>query len=193
MELFFALIALSGRARPWVWGVMRFVQFGFAFLLNFPDLTCAMLLFHLFTFDPGWVPSRKRPEAATLYYDGTCALCHGVVRFLLAEDPVGYLRFSPLQGEHFAKALPADMRKGLPDSIVLIIDDNILFESDAFICCMELQGGLWKLIAYISMPVPKKLLDWGYQFIGSRRYRVFGRKQEFCPIVSPKLKERFAL
>lgn len=193
VELFFALFALSGRARPWIWSVMLIVQFGFAFLLNFPDLTLAMLFFHFFTFDPGWIPPRRQTGTATLYYDGTCALCHGVVRFLLAEDRKGCLRFSPLQSEHSAKAIPADKRDDLPDSIVLVAETDILLESDAVIRCMELQGGLWKLLAWVMTAVPKTFRDWGYRFVGSRRYRIFGRKQESCPIVSRELRDRFGL
>jgi hypothetical protein len=55
VELFFALAALSPRLRPWAWSAMLGVQVGFALLLNFADLTTAMLLFHLFTFDPAWL------------------------------------------------------------------------------------------------------------------------------------------
>ena len=101
VELLFAPIVLFRRARPWMWSAMLVVQFGFAFLLNFADLTIAMLLFHLFTFDPAWVRDRKLPLQATLFYDGTCALCHGIVRLILAEDTEGRIRLSPLQSEYF--------------------------------------------------------------------------------------------
>lgn len=55
LEVLFAPLALSRTLRPWIWGGMLAVQLGFALLLNFADLTCAMLLFHLFTWDPRWL------------------------------------------------------------------------------------------------------------------------------------------
>ncbi|HUP92960.1 MAG TPA: hypothetical protein VM074_12000 [Solimonas sp.] len=62
IEFLFVFLALSRRLRPWAWGAMLIVQFGFAFLLDFADLTFAMLLFHLFTFDPAWVAPAREPE-----------------------------------------------------------------------------------------------------------------------------------
>lgn len=58
VELLFAPLALSSRLRPWLWGIMLVVQFGFLTLLNFADLTFPMLLVHLLTFDPRWLPQR---------------------------------------------------------------------------------------------------------------------------------------
>ena len=59
VEISFAPLALSRRLRPWLWGLMFGVQLGFATLLSFPDLTIAMLLFHLLTFDPKWLLARS--------------------------------------------------------------------------------------------------------------------------------------
>ncbi len=146
IELFFAPLALIARARPWLWGGMLFVQFGFAFLLNFPDLTIAMLLFHLFTFDPGWIRPKRAPEGTTLFYDGGCALCHGTVRFLLAEERPGSIRFAPIRGEAFEKSLSEAERSALPDTFVY--KEQGLpprLESDAALRCAEAAGGLWRL------------------------------------------------
>ena len=142
VELLFAPIVLFRRARPWMWSAMLVVQFGFAFLLNFADLTIAMLLFHLFTFDPAWVRDRKLPSQATLFYDGTCALCHGIVRLILAEDTEpAASRLSPLQSEYFKSELTPLEGAGLPDSIVLMSDDGLLMEADATIRILKMLGG----------------------------------------------------
>ena len=108
IEVLFAPLALSRRLRPWLWGGMLVVQFGFAFLLNFADLTLAMLLFHVFTFDPAWLPAPKAAAREQVYYDGHCGLCHRVVRFILAEDAQRHFRLGALQGSGFAAALDAD-------------------------------------------------------------------------------------
>src|SRR5207244_4215573 len=93
VELLFAPVVLWSKARPWLWLAMLIVQFGFLFLLNFADLTLGMLLFHLLTFDPDWIQARCFDREEILYYDGNCALCHGFVRLLLAEERTGTLRY----------------------------------------------------------------------------------------------------
>ena len=52
IELLYAPLALIAKLRPWLWNSMLLVQFGFLMLLDFPDLTFGMLVFHLLTFDP---------------------------------------------------------------------------------------------------------------------------------------------
>lgn len=54
-ELTFAPLALVRRARPWVWLLMVAMHLGLLVLIDFADLTLAMLLLHVFTFDPGWL------------------------------------------------------------------------------------------------------------------------------------------
>jgi predicted DCC family thiol-disulfide oxidoreductase YuxK len=192
VEFLFAGLALFGRLRPWAWGAMLFVQFGFAFLLSFPDLTCAMLLFHLFTVDPGWVGPARRPQSAILFFDGTCALCHGTVRFLLAEDRACRLSFSPLQGQLIHTTLPHDVIAGLPDSIVLVTSEGEwLIESDAVLRCLQMLGGLWTMLGFALWGVPRPLRDGAYRAIGRSRYTLFGRKPEVCPLMPEELRDRF--
>ncbi len=192
VEFLFAGLALFGRLRPWAWGAMLFVQFGFAFLLSFPDLTCAMLLFHLFTFDPGWVAATRRPRSAILFFDGTCALCHGTVRFLLAEDRQRRLSFSPLQGQKIHATLPPETIARLPDSIVLVTEDGErLIESDAVLRCLQMLGGLWTLLGFALLAVPRPLRDLGYRLVGARRYALFGRMRDACPLMPEELRSRF--
>ena len=54
--------------------------------LNFADLTAPMLLFHLLTFDPKWIPTKQSDAQEWIFYDGTCGLCHRVVRFVLVAE-----------------------------------------------------------------------------------------------------------
>ncbi|HEY8944686.1 MAG TPA: hypothetical protein VIM73_10510, partial [Polyangiaceae bacterium] len=96
LELLFLPLALVARVRPWLWGALFAMHLGLIVLIDFADLSGAMLLFHLFTFDPAWVPRRGKPAPERVYYDGQCGLCHGAVRLLLAEDRDGSaFRFSP--------------------------------------------------------------------------------------------------
>lgn len=191
VELLFAPAALWPKARPWLWLAMLLVQFGFLLLLNFADLTVGMLLFHLFTFNPAWIGARRFKPTEVLYYDGGCALCHGFTRFCLAEERTGTLRYAPLQGAHFRTNIPEAMRNGLPDSLILRTDDGTLHvRSEAVIRVMEAFGGLWTVAARLLRLVPRPLRDAGYNVVASLRYRMFGRTQEACPVVTSDLRRR---
>jgi predicted DCC family thiol-disulfide oxidoreductase YuxK len=191
VELLFAPLALWPKARPWLWSAMLLIQFGFLFLLNFADLTIGMLLFHLFTFDPAWIPARAFKRGEVLYYDGKCALCHGFVKFCLVEERTGTLRYAPLQGSHFQAAVSEEIRRTLPDSLVLRTDDGALYvRSDAVIRVMESLGGQWTALAGLLRLLPRPLRDAGYKVVAALRYRVFGSAPEACPIVAPALHGR---
>lgn len=191
VELLFAPIALWSRARPWVWLSMLIIQFGFLFLLNFADLTTGMLLFHLFTFNPAWIPARPFARGEVLYYDGSCAMCHGFVRFLLAEERTGTLRYAPLQSAGFAASVPEKVRASLPDSLVLRTQDGQLYlRSDAVVRVMASMGGLWNALATLLRFVPRPLRNLAYDAVGGMRYRLFGRTSEACPLMPAHLRAR---
>ncbi len=194
VELLFAPIALWPRARPWAWLAMLVIQFGFLFLLNFADLTIAMLLFHLFTFDPAWIPARQFKRGEVLYYDGNCAMCHGFVRFLLAEERSATLHYAPLQGTHFETNVPESQRAGLPDSLIFRTEDGTLhLRSSAVIQILQKLGGLWLVAGWLLRIVPRPLRDRAYDIVGAVRYRIFGRAPDVCPIVTPRLRTRIVV
>jgi predicted DCC family thiol-disulfide oxidoreductase YuxK len=136
-------------------------------------------------------PPMKARAPETLFYDGTCGLCHGAVRFVLAKDrtPGGAFRFAPLGGETFKKALPnaAD----LPDSLVLLTEDGrVLTRSRAVLHIGQRLGGLWGTLARVVGIVPRALLDRGYDAVARVRHRLFARPQNACPIAPRELRSR---
>jgi predicted DCC family thiol-disulfide oxidoreductase YuxK len=188
IELLFAPLALWSRARPWLWGGMLLVQFGFAALLRFPDLTAAMILFHVLTLDPGWL-KRKSLAGVTVFYDGQCALCHGTVRFLIAEDTSADLRYAPLSGETHTRLLP-DAATHPASMIVRTPNGSTLIEDDAVVYLLDHLGGLWRALTMASRFLPKSLRRAAYRFIGDRRYRLFGTAKESCPVTPAHLQRR---
>lgn len=192
VEFLFAPLALFARLRPWLWSAMLAIQFGFAFLLNFADLTLAMLLFHFFTFDPAWIAPKAAVRTETIYYDGSCGLCHRVVRFVLAEDRGGALRLGPLQGAAFAAALPDSQRHALPDSFVVLREDgSVLLRSAAAAHILQRLGGLWRLLGILLECVPRALRDTVYDAVGRSRQKWFARPDALCPFVPEHLRDRF--
>ncbi len=194
VELLFAPIVLWKAARAWMWLAMLLIQFGFLFLLNFADLTIGMLLFHMFTFNPSWLPGKPFASGDVLYYDGKCAMCHGFVRFLLAEERTATLRFAPLQGRSFAAEVSEQDRRRLPDSLVFRSADGILLvRSEAVVRMLLHVGGLWTLLGHALRVIPLRLRDLGYDIIGAVRYRLFGARPDMCPLIPPGLRSRVSL
>jgi predicted DCC family thiol-disulfide oxidoreductase YuxK len=137
------------------------------------------------------------PSASTqpelLFYDGHCGLCHRTVLFVLHHDPAGRaFRFAPLQGETFQSRVPAERRAGLPDSIVVRTnEDALLVRSSAFIHILRRLGGGWNFLASVLSLFPRAIRDAAYDFIARVRFRIFGRRDDVCPVTPPELRARF--
>jgi predicted DCC family thiol-disulfide oxidoreductase YuxK len=131
-------------------------------------------------------------EYDILFYDGHCGLCHGAVKFVLRHDREGRLRFAPLQGETFQERVSSDRRTGLPDSVVVLTAKGDLFvRSDAFLHIFLQLGGGWRMLAKALGIVPRAIRDAVYNFVARIRYRIFGRRDDLCPLVPAALRERF--
>ena len=209
-ELAFPLLALSRRTRPIAWTALFALHLGLFVLVDFADLTLGMVMVHLFTFDPAWLPARRTKAASTAYdtdvgatnrasdaptrvfFDGGCALCHRLVRFVLAECRNGVFVFSPLQGSSAARAFTAEQRARLPDSVVVqTADGRVLLRSSGVLRVLDSLGGAWRVLAWIFRVIPRPLRDLGYDLVARVRYRIFGRKSGSCPLMPPRSRHRF--
>ena len=194
LELCFAPLALVRRLRPWLWLAMVGMHASLILVIDFADLSLAMLLVHAFTFDPAWVRAREAAgnEPLVLYYDGACGLCHRTVRFLLAEDRAGALRFAPLDSESFRRAVPDDERRALPDSLVLRTEDGTLrVRSDAVLEAALALGGFWRVAAGMLRQLPASPRDRIYDLVAGVRHRLFAPPTDACPLVPDSLRQRF--
>lgn len=193
VELLYAPLLLIRPLRFWLWLAMLLVQVGFLFLLNFPDLTIGMLLFHLFTFDPAWVPHRPI-RGGQLFYDGECGLCHRVVRFVLAEDRDASFRFAPLHGATFMTSVPDAIRHSLPDSFVIVTPTGtVLTRSNAVVYLLQSLGGLWLIAAMLLAWLPESMRDALYNLMGRHRQKLFRKPAGSCPLMTAALRKRFAM
>ena len=137
--------------------------------------------------------SGEKLEREILFYDGTCALCHGWVKFVLRHDREGKLfLFAPLGGATFAREVPAERRANLPDSVVVkTADGGLLERSEAILHILERMGGGWKALARVKRMAPRAWRDSAYDMVARVRYRIFGRTKDWCPVMGAELRKRF--
>jgi len=127
-----------------------------------------------------------------LLYDGVCALCNGVVEFLLKRDSAGVFRFAPL-GSGVARELAGE-GDGV-EGVVLVTDalgagQRVYRRSDAVAEALRMLGGGWGFVGRMLALVPRGLRELGYGLVARVRYQVFG-KYEVCPLPSREQRERF--
>ncbi len=144
------------------------------------------------SFKPSWIGRRGGVGVEQVFYDGACGLCHSAVRFLLAEDPAGVLRFAPIAGESYRASIPNDLQGRLPDSILVLTEKGELLDrSRAVVHALARLGGWWHVAAFFGEAVPLAVRDPLYDFIAKRRHRWFETPAEACPLLPPHLLERF--
>jgi predicted DCC family thiol-disulfide oxidoreductase YuxK len=131
---------------------------------------------------------------ALLLYDGVCALCNGVVKFLMKRDRGDRFRFAPLQSDLGRELLARFDIHSFPDGVVLITGaltpaERIYRRSDAVQESLQQLGAPWKQMGKVLCLLPRFLREWGYGIIARYRYRLFGRYNA-CPVPSPEQRSR---
>lgn len=183
-ELAFLPLALWSRSRPWIWLTLVALHLGIIVVIDFADLSFGMLMIHLFTFDPAWLPVRmKRP--VILAFDGECLMCSRFIRFLANEDRSKALRFVTLQSQKGDEMMTRASENHL-GSMVVECEGRVASKSDALLVLLSALGGHWKFLSVTGSIIPKPLRDSIYLFIAKRRYRWFG-KQDLCGLPSDEV------
>src|SRR6185436_10870541 len=129
------------------------------------------LLLHIFTFDPGWVAPLAASSSETILFDGHCGLCHRFVRFAIAEDTGGTtFRYAPLEDPS-------------ADTVVVrTADGRQLSRSAAVLHVLERLGGMWRILAILVRPIPRRIRDAVYDGVAAIRHRLFARPEGACPL-----------
>lgn len=184
VELLFAPLYLLRKARFGLWLGMLAVQFGFLFLLRFPDLTVGMLLFHLLTFDPRWLAPKALGDS-TLHYDGDCGVCHTAVRFALAEIPEHKLKFRPMQRDATFDAKQVKTWE-------LTTEQGLTFtKTDAAARLLQASGGISRAVGNGLLCIPSPLRNGAYNVLARFRRQLSTQPTGLCPLISAEQRERF--
>jgi len=125
-----------------------------------------------------------------LLYDGMCALCNGVVQFVLKRDKALF-RFAALQSDVALELL--GMESTTLDGVALVVgtltaEQRVYRRSDAVAETLNLLGrrGLSKALAVM----PRFVREAGYEVTARLRYKLFGN-YEVCPLPAADVRGRF--
>jgi predicted DCC family thiol-disulfide oxidoreductase YuxK len=124
-----------------------------------------------------------------VFYDGNCALCHGLVQFALPRDKKNLIYFAPIQGETYAAKF--GKLSGDPDTVIVHTpSEEILDRSDAIIFIMKSLCGPYPALANLLNLFPKSLRDTAYKIISKNRVKLFGKSAGSCPITPPSFRDK---
>ena len=128
----------------------------------------------------------------TIFYDGTCGLCHATVRFIARVDRAEVFQFAPIEGSIYSSSFDEKAREGFPDSLIVLTEmGEALVRSQAMLYIGRRLGGVWRLASLVGQIVPRFAADRIYDFIAGIRYRLFDRQNQACPVVPNELRSRF--
>jgi predicted DCC family thiol-disulfide oxidoreductase YuxK len=134
-------------------------------------------------------------SGSVLLFDGRCAVCSGAVRFILARDRSGTMRFAPLQGDTAREILARHPALNGVDALVLVepgrgsTPERLWIKSDAVLQIAAYLGGPWRATGILAL-VPRPVRDGAYDLFAAWRHRLFARPIT-VPVPDPKTRERF--
>jgi predicted DCC family thiol-disulfide oxidoreductase YuxK len=69
-------------------------------------------------------------------------------------------------------------------------DGRRYFKADAVLLLLAHFGGLWRVISWLCLAVPRSLRNRTYRLVGRNRYRLFGTTATTCPRLAERLQAR---
>ena len=124
-----------------------------------------------------------------LFYDGECGMCQKVVRFSIARDRTGTVRFAPINGVTWRTEVGGDGASAV-NTVCFLKDGNLSVRSAAICRLLAHFNWIWRCLGRVLWLIPRPMRDLGYRFVARIRYRIYGRV-EACPILVPEHRERF--
>lgn len=111
-------------------------------------------------------------STATLYYDGECALCQRVVKFVVRRDKRKYFSVKPLQDGMDGRSCTIE---GSFDSMVVETPAGQRLErSDAVFYVLSHLSTFWRVLLPLRF-LPRSWRDGLYNLVARHRFKFFGR------------------
>ena len=125
-----------------------------------------------------------------ILFDGECKLCSAWVPFVIKRDPDAIFKFCSVQspkGQELLSTHGLDTNNF--ETMVLIVDDEALFRSEAFFEIIKQLKKPWPWLRVLRI-FPLGFRDWCYDKIAKNRYKLFG-KLDCCMTPSKEIQDRF--
>ena len=139
--------------------------------------------------------TRKVPEAVIAHrhivlFDGVCNLCSRTLRFVARNDVNSVYKFAWVQSEVGKEILRwCDLPDDRFDTMVTVENGTAYRKSNAFLRLTRHLRFPWMLLR-VGLLVPRFLRDALYDWLATRRYRLFGRTEQ-CSLPDARLRDRF--
>lgn len=130
-----------------------------------------------------------------LLYDGDCAFCAESVRFVLARDQKGTLRFAPIKGEFGRRVVAEHPELEGRDSMIWVEPasdtraSTTAIYADAALRVARYLGGVWG-VARLAFIIPRPVRDAVYRRVARHRHRLL-RGAPGCLLPTPETAARF--
>lgn len=125
-----------------------------------------------------------------IFFDGICNLCNASIDFVIQRDKNDHFLVGALQEDLSKKVLSKyKVKEEYLDSLVLLEKGEIFYKSSAALKIARNLSGLWPAL-YPLIFLPTFFRDSVYNWIGTNRYRWFGKKSS-CRLPTPTEKAKF--
>lgn len=132
---------------------------------------------------------REQDDRPVVLFDGVCNLCNSFVNFIMDRDG-GEFRFASIQSEAGADLMrDAGLSPEEMETFVVVDGEEVYTKSTAALVVSRRLGLPYSLM-YVFVVVPSFLRDPFYDFVASRRYSWFGKRDE-CRVPDEETKDRF--
>ena len=126
----------------------------------------------------------------TIFFDGVCVLCGGLVDFVIKRDRAHRYRFATLQSELGQELLRSlELPANRLETFVLVEKGVGYTKSTAALRITRMLRWPWPVL-YILILIPKPLRDSIYGWVGRHRYPWFG-KLSVCRIPTAEDRDLF--
>ncbi len=121
-----------------------------------------------------------------IIFDGECFICNRFYKWLLRNDKKNHFMFTNIQSKFYSENSNIDKSK---DSIIVIRNNKILYESDAINYIFK-KTKTQSFLRFILSIFPRFISNSIYRTIAKNRYNFFGKK-ETCYIPDKDELKRF--
>ena len=123
-----------------------------------------------------------------IVFDGVCVVCNKFYKWILKNDRNNQFMFTNIQSKFYSDNSNIDKSK---DSIIVIRNNKILYESDAINYIFK-KTKTQSLLRFILSIFPRFFSNSIYRIIAKNRYNFFG-KNETCFIPTEEEKKKFII